>query len=102
MIRTLERAVMGGRRHLPVLIFALVLFLAAASVFGYPGSDGFASPEAVMAASARSIRLREAYDRLKAVSPGLASEHSYLERRRASSSRAGEGPAAGKVYWVDE
>ncbi len=48
-------------------------------------------------------RVREAYDRLKVVSPGLASEHSYLESRGGTSSRAGEssGRNAG-VIWVDE
>ncbi|MEE8441109.1 MAG: hypothetical protein V3S41_05250 [Spirochaetia bacterium] len=53
-------------------------------------------------------RVREAYDRLKVVSPGLASEHSYLESRRiassqSTSSRAGETSGRNvDVIWVDE
>jgi hypothetical protein len=48
-------------------------------------------------------RVREAYDQLKVVSPGLASEHSYLESRRAGGSRASNGSGlAAPVIWVDE
>ena len=48
-------------------------------------------------------RVREAYDRLKVVSPGLASEHSYLESRGSTSSRAGDTSGrSAAVMWMDE
>ncbi|MCK4515056.1 MAG: hypothetical protein KAU31_07350, partial [Spirochaetaceae bacterium] len=48
-------------------------------------------------------RVREAYDRLKVVSPGLASEHSYLESRGSTSSRAGDTSSrSAAVMWMDE
>lgn len=48
-------------------------------------------------------RVREAYDQLKVVSPGLASEHGYLESRRTAGSRAGNSSdSAPPVIWVDE
>jgi len=53
-------------------------------------------------------RVREAYDRLKIVSPGLASEHNYLESRRTagsqgSSARAAESSGRNATFiWVDD
>ena len=53
-------------------------------------------------------RVREAYDRLKIVSPGLASEHNYLESRRTTGSQGTSSRAAetsgrnATVIWVDD